>query len=64
MNMLNWSDQVKILGLMRMVNLLVEVGQRRGKNESSTHSTVLSSMHPEHSGVFFNHIPTDTKGLL
>jgi hypothetical protein len=33
---------------------LVEVGRHSGKNESSIHSTALSSIHSEHAWVFLH----------
>jgi hypothetical protein len=49
---LNLSNKVNILDFLRGGMSLVEVGWPYGKNESSTISKVLNSMHPEHLLLF------------
>jgi hypothetical protein len=47
---LDSSDKVKLLDLLKGDMSLEEVGRHRGKNGSSTHSQVLSSAHPDRCG--------------
>jgi hypothetical protein len=51
MNTLDLSDQVTVWDLLKGSMFLAEVGQHRGKNESSICRTVLNTMHPEHTRV-------------
>jgi hypothetical protein len=47
-NVPNLRDKVKIWDLLKGSTSLVEVGQHYGKNESSSRSTALNAMYPEH----------------
>jgi hypothetical protein len=53
-NVINLSDKMKILDLLKGGMSLVEVGLCCGKYESDIHNTMLNSMHPEHSWFFLN----------
>jgi hypothetical protein len=52
--MLNLSDNVEILSLVKGSMPLVKVGWLLLENESGIHGIVQNSVHPEHSWFFFS----------